>query len=76
VRRKLKPFNFDHFGYWKFCVKELKIQPSEAWQLDFVEIQCLAELKGGGEQDLSLMLNYERKRNGATNEFLCMNQAV
>ena len=67
-------FNFDFFGYWKYCVKELKIQPSEAWHLDFVEIKCLAELKGGPSQDLSLMLNFERKRNGATNEFLCMHQ--
>jgi len=76
VNRKLKAFDFDHFGYWKFCVKELKIQPSEAWGLDFVEIKYLADLDEANKQDLSLMLNYERKRNGATNEFLGMNQGA
>jgi hypothetical protein len=50
----------------------LKIQPSEAWGLDFIEIRCLAELSDNQAQDLSLMLNFERKRNGATNEFLGM----
>ena len=63
-------FEFDFFGYWKYCVKELKIQPSEAWGLDFIEIKCLAEIDGGSSQDLSLMLNFERERNGASREFL------
>jgi len=38
--------------------------------LDFVEIRCLAELANDEKQDLSLMLNYERKQNGASNNFL------
>jgi hypothetical protein len=32
------------------------------------------ELGSEQEQDTSLMLNYERKANGATNEFLHMHQ--
>ena len=51
-------------------MKELKIQPSEAWGLGFVEIRCLADMSNDEKQDLSLMLNFERKRNGASNEFL------
>jgi hypothetical protein len=70
VKHKVIPFNFDFFGYWKHCVNHLKIQPSEAWNMDFVEIKCIAEMQGNDKQDLSLMLNFERKRNGATNEFL------
>jgi hypothetical protein len=49
------------------------VQPSEAWGLDFVEIGCLAEMADDEKQDLSLMLNFERKRNGASNEFLYNN---
>jgi hypothetical protein len=36
----------------------------------------LAELSDNKAQDLSLMLNFERKQNGATNKFLCMAQGV
>ena len=66
-------FEFDFFGYWKYCVKELKIQPSEAWGLDFIEVKMLTEIKEKPSQDLSLMLNYERRANGASNEFLNIN---
>lgn len=46
------------------------MQPSEAWGLDFVEIRCLSEISNESKQDLSLMLNFERQRNGATKDFL------
>jgi hypothetical protein len=72
--KKIEPFDFDFYGWWKVCVTQLKIQPSEAWKLDFKEIKILMELGDAHQQDTSLMLNFERKNNGATNEFLHMNQ--
>ena len=70
----MNDFSFDFFAYWKACITEMKIQPSEAWTLDFNEIKYLFDLKSEQKQDTSLMLNFERKQNGATNEFLNMHQ--
>jgi len=50
----------------------LKIAPSEAWSLDFLEVRYLFDLKSEQKQDLSLMLNAERMANGATAEYLGM----
>ena len=61
---------FDHFAWWRVLVKEYKIQPSEAWQMDFEEIKVLAEISTEQKQDLSFMLNYERKQNGAGEDIL------
>jgi hypothetical protein len=65
-------FNIEHFDYFKYAVKELKIQPSEVWNLDLMEINSLADNRIN-EQDLSIMLNFERKINGATDEWLQKN---
>ena len=66
----MQEFEFDYKSYWRLCVKEFKIQPSEAWSLDFAEVKVLAEVEPKETQDLSLMLNYERMDNGATPEWL------
>jgi hypothetical protein len=68
--------SFDYFFWWRHCVNTLKIQPSEAWGLSFEEIRYLSDINRESKQDLSLMLNFERKSNGATNEFLQMNQGA
>lgn len=63
----MKPF--DYWGWWSYCVKELKIPPSEAWRMDYVEISHLLE-SPKSDIDISLMLNYERVQNGAKQEWL------
>jgi len=65
----VEEFSVKHWDYFKYCVKELKIAPSEAWQLDLVEINYLSE-QSDSEIDLTVMLNYERKLNGATQKWL------
>ena len=69
----MQAFEFDYKSYWRLCVKEYNIQPSEAWSLDFAEVKCLAEVQDKEEQDISLMLNYERMDNGASAEWLGLN---
>lgn len=64
------PFNFDYWHWFKYAVKELKIQPSEAWKLDFIELMYLADQENSNTTDLSIMLNFERKLNGASKEWL------
>lgn len=51
-------------GWWSFLVKELKIIPSEAWQLDYVELATLAGIKQEAKQDASFMVNAIRIGNG------------
>lgn len=46
-------------------MRELKIAPSEAWLLDYAEIKNLADVKDADDIDLSIMLNFERVKNGA-----------
>lgn len=65
----LSKFSVDYWGYFKYCVKELKISPSESWRLDLVEISHLSDNKQNNI-DLTVMLNFERKINGATKEWL------
>ena len=54
------------------CVNQLKISPSEAWQLDFVEVKKLLDQEDK-TMDLSIMLNYERSKNGASKQWLQKN---
>ena len=65
----MQPFKTDYWGYFKYSVKLLNISPSEAWNLDMVEIDCLSENKDTS-LDLTIMLNYEREKNGASKEWL------
>ena len=55
-------------------MEHAKISPSESWRLDMFEILRLMNLSDEEPQDLSLMLNFKRKKNGATDEFLGMNR--
>lgn len=66
-------FFFDYWGYFRFCVTELNIAPSEAWYLDFIEIKQLINNESESEFDLTFMLNYEREQNGASKEWLAKN---
>lgn len=59
----------DYWGYFELCVKQLKISPRDAWSMDLVEIYHLSEIKPN-QIDESYMLNFERKINGATAEWL------
>ena len=55
---------FDYFAWWKACVKELGISPSEAWHLDYCEAAILLEVENKPDQDASLMVNAQRELNG------------
>jgi len=46
------------------------LQPSESWALDFVELMYLSDQENKEGSDLSVMLNAERKINGASHEWL------
>lgn len=48
----------------------MKIQPSEAWRLDFVELMQLTNQESNNKSDISIMLNFERKANGASKQWL------
>ena len=48
----------------------MKIQPSEAWKLDFVELMHLTGQESKSPNDISTMLNFERKQNGASLHWL------
>ena len=52
------------------CVNQLKIAPSEAWDLDYIEINYLLDKENKADIDTSIMLNYERIENGASKEWL------
>jgi hypothetical protein len=45
-------------------VIELNISPTEAWRLNFREISAITGIHDKNSQDLSLMVNWERKANG------------
>ena len=70
TENKLSKFNY--WAWWKYCTSEIKIPPSEVWGLDFVEIKNLVDAKNTNA-DLSLMLNYERVKNGASKQWLARN---
>jgi hypothetical protein len=50
---------------FKLSVNQLKIAPSEAWKLDLVEIYQLIDNQESNEIDTSIMLNFQRIKNGA-----------
>ena len=52
------------------CVRELNISPSEAWGMDWVEIQHLIIDRLKDDIDCSLMLRAEREINGASRKWL------
>lgn len=47
----------------------MQIQPTEAWKLDILEFNCLFDLDKQ-PMDTSIMLNFERKINGADKKWL------
>jgi hypothetical protein len=51
----------------------LRIQPSESWGLDIVEINKLTSSSVNKDIDLSVMLNFERIKNGADRSWLQKN---
>lgn len=55
---------FDYFAWWKACVTQLKISPSEAWDLDYCELATLLDVEQNTSQDASLMVNAQRELNG------------
>ena len=61
--------DFDYWSWWKLAVSKLNIQPDKAWKLDFVELMKLTERKQSNI-DTSIMLNFERTRNGASRQWL------
>ena len=66
---------FESYNYWemfKLCVNHFKIAPSEAWAMDIVEISRLFDNKTK-DIDISMMLNFERIRNGADKLWLLKN---
>lgn len=60
---------FDYWSWWRTAVKDLKIQPDQAWKMDFIEINKLIN-QDKKFNDVSIMLNYEREQNGASKEWL------
>ncbi len=51
-------------------VKDIGISPPDAWNLDFAEVTNLIDKPEKDDQDLSLMLNFERVKNGAPKSFM------
>lgn len=60
--------DFDHFSWWKALVKT-GIQPSEAWQMEFIESTYALDIEPQSS-DISLALYHQRKQNGAPDECL------
>ena len=56
--------DFDYFAWWKACVTQLNISPSEAWTLDYCEMVTLLDIEQKTIQDASLMVNAQREING------------
>tara|TARA_R110000787_G_C13224207_1_gene426521 strand:- start:24 stop:188 length:165 start_codon:yes stop_codon:yes gene_type:complete len=54
-------------------VNELKIAPSEAWKLDIAEVVQLLDNQSDSSIDTSIMLNFERIKNGASKQWLQKN---
>ena len=55
------------------CVNHLNIQPAEAWNVDIIEVVHLLDNQESKEMDFSVMLNYERIKNGADKQWLQKN---
>lgn len=58
---------------FKICVNHLKITPSEAWKMDLAEIITLLDNQDSKDIDTSIMLNFERIKNGADKSWLQKN---
>ena len=52
------------------CVNDFNMAPSEAWSIDIVEFSHLLDNSNNNKDDLSVMLNFERIRNGANKKWL------
>ncbi len=65
-----RPAPTDFWGLYKICVKDMGINPSEVWNLDLIEITYLLDSGNKQEMDTSIMLNFERARNGASKKWL------
>ena len=61
---------YDYWGMFKICVNHLKITPSEAWKMDLAEIITLLDNQDSKHIDTSIMLNFERIKNGADKSWL------
>tara|TARA_B100000700_G_scaffold291867_1_gene351263 strand:+ start:777 stop:998 length:222 start_codon:yes stop_codon:yes gene_type:complete len=62
---KTDPFDFDYWANFKAAVKQ-GIAPSEVWQLDYPELFHILELSAAtGGFDIAMMINAERRSNGA-----------
>jgi hypothetical protein len=55
--------DFDYYDWWKALIKA-GVQPSEAWQMDFLETAYVLELEPT-RTDFTLALYHQRKQNGA-----------
>jgi hypothetical protein len=55
---------------FRVAVKHFNIAPSEAWGLDVVDVIYLLEQENSAEIDTSVMLNFQRKLNGASPQWL------
>ena len=55
----------DYNACFKSIVKDLSISPSEAWKMDLYELILLSDDKEQASTDISMMINFERKANGA-----------
>jgi len=64
------PEKYDYWQIFRLCVNDLKIAPSEAWALDFVEVLHLLNNNQQKSSDTSVMLNFERTQNGANKKWL------
>lgn len=65
-RAKLKGSNdigdFDHYGWWRALVSK-GVQPSEAWQMDFIESSIYFDVEPKST-DTSLAIYHQRLANG------------
>ena len=61
---------FDYWGLFRVAVKQFNIAPSEAWGLDIVDVIYLLEQENNTHIDTSIMLNFQRKLNGACSQWL------
>lgn len=60
----------DYWGAFKLAVNQLKIAPSEFWQMSVSELLVLLPESEAQSIDITALVNANRKRNGATKRFL------
>lgn len=62
---------FDYWSWFRVCVKETKVAPSEFWKMDLIDMINLHYDESTKQpQDTSVMLNFERVLNGADKQWL------